>query len=133
MADIPKLFRIILQVSDLDKAAGFYAKLLSSEGRSIRGARYYFDCGPVILALVDPTGEGEKARANPDYVYLSVKDLESVHARASELGCLSREKVHGEKAGDIVRRPWGERSFYVEDPFGNLLCFVDAATIFTGR
>jgi len=133
MADVPKLFRIILQVSDLEKAAAFYAKLLSLEGRSIRGARYYFDCGPVILALLDPTGEGEKARPNPDYIYLSVEELESVHERARELRCLSREKVHGEEAGEIGRRPWGERSCYVEEPFGNLLCFVDAATIFTGR
>ena len=27
---------------------------------------------------------------------------------------------------------WGERSFYVRDPFGNPLCFVDADTLFTG-
>jgi len=30
-------------------------------------------------------------------------------------------------------RPWGERSFYAHDPFGNPLCFVDATTIFTGK
>jgi hypothetical protein len=36
-------------------------------------------------------------------------------------------------AGAIVRRPWGERSFYAVDPFGNKLCFVDRATLFTGR
>ena len=34
--------------------------------------------------------------------------------------------------GEIARRPWGEVSFYVEDPFGNKLCFVDRATVFTG-
>ena len=55
MADIPSIYRLILQVSDLERAAGFYAKLLGTEGRSIRGARHYFDCGPVILALVDVT------------------------------------------------------------------------------
>ena len=35
MANAAKLFRIILQVSDLDKAAEFYAKLLADEGRRI--------------------------------------------------------------------------------------------------
>ena len=36
-------------------------------------------------------------------------------------------------AGQIVVRPWGERSFYVEDPWSNGLCFVDEKTLFTGR
>ena len=35
--------------------------------------------------------------------------------------------------GRIARRPWGERSFYLREPFGNPLCFVDSATLFTGR
>jgi hypothetical protein len=40
--------------------------------------------------------------------------------------------VHGEPAGAICKRPWGERSSYAVDPFGNPLCFVDRATVFTG-
>jgi hypothetical protein len=48
------------------------------------------------------------------------------------LGALSKADVHGESAGDVVRRPWGERSFYAYDPGGNGLCFVDAKTLFTG-
>jgi catechol-2,3-dioxygenase len=133
MADVPRLFRVILQVSDLDKAADFYSRLLGTKGRRIPGARHYLDCGTVILALLDPTRGGEKPKPNPDYVYFSARSLEKVHTRARELGCLSKEEVHGEAAGAIVRRPWGERSFYARDPFGNGLCFVDARTVFTGR
>jgi len=48
------------------------------------------------------------------------------------LDCLAKGIVHGEPAGGIVVRPWGERSFYVLDPYGNGLCFVDASTVFTG-
>ena len=39
MADVPTLFRVVLQVSDLDKAAEFYSKLLDLEGRRIHGSR----------------------------------------------------------------------------------------------
>jgi hypothetical protein len=34
--------------------------------------------------------------------------------------------------GAIARRPWGEESFYASDPFGNPLCFVSSASVFTG-
>jgi catechol-2,3-dioxygenase len=134
MPEAPRLYRVILQVANLDQAAAFYAKLLDNEGRRIpRASRHYFDCGPVILALVDPTAGGESASPIPDYIYFAVGDLEQVHVRARELNSLSKENVHGEAAGEIVIRPWGERSFYVEDPWGNGLCFVDENTLFTGR
>jgi len=130
----PTLYRIILQVDNLDKAEEFYGKLLGDRGRRIpRGSRHYIDCGPVILALVDVTGEGLEPKPLPDYIYFSVSDLESVHQRARELGCLSNEDVHGASAGEIVKRPWGERSFYAYDPWDNGLCFVDEATLFTGK
>ena len=129
----PTLYRIILQVDNLDKAEEFYGTLLDDRGRRIpRGSRHYFDCGPVILALVDVTSESEP-KPLPDYIYFSVNDLEAVHQRARELGCLSTEDVHGASAGEIVRRPWGERSFYAYDPWGNGLCFVDENTLFTGK
>jgi catechol 2,3-dioxygenase-like lactoylglutathione lyase family enzyme len=132
MAD--KLFRIILQVDDLDKAEEFYGKLLDDRGRRIPYAsRHYIDCGPVILALVDPTPGGEEAKPLPDKIYFAVSDLEKVYSRASQLECLSSDDVHGASAGEIVVRPWGERSFYVYDPWGNGLCFVDENTLFTGR
>ena len=133
MSNAPRLFRIILQVTDLDRAAEFYAKLLGDEGRRIpRASRHYIDCGPVILALVDPTAE-EEAKPLPDYIYFAVDKLEPYHSRASELNCLSHEDVHGASAADMVVRPWGERSFYVKDPWGNGLCFVDEKTLFTGK
>jgi catechol 2,3-dioxygenase-like lactoylglutathione lyase family enzyme len=133
MADAPNLFRVMLEVSNLNAAVTFYSKLLGIEGRVLRGSRAYFDCGSVILAILDPTPGDVKPTPNVGDVYFSVKDLESFHARARELGCLSKEEVHDESAGDIVTRPWGERSFYVEDPWGNGVCFVDEKTLYTGR
>ncbi len=128
----PRLFRIILQVSDLDHAEAFYGRLLGDPGRRIpRASRHYIDCGDVILALVDPTAE-EEAKPLPDYIYFAVNNLEQFYDRAKALDCLSDDDVHGDPAGEIAKRPWGERSFYVADPWGNGLCFVDENTLFTG-
>jgi catechol 2,3-dioxygenase-like lactoylglutathione lyase family enzyme len=129
------LFRVILQVAALDAAQPFYERLLGVTGRAVGGGRLYFDCGPVILALLEPSGEGGGApQPNVDCVYFATDELEAVYQRARELGCLDPGTIHGEApAGKIVVRPWGERSFYAIDPFGNHVCFVDQATIFTGR
>lgn len=134
MSDTAVLYRIILQVDDLDKAEEFYGTLLGDRGRRIpRAGRHYIDCGQVILALVNVSAEGLEPKPLPDNIYFSVKDLEAVHGRAKTLSCLSTEDVHGDSAGDIVKRPWGERSFYAFDPWGNPICFVDEKTLFTGK
>jgi uncharacterized glyoxalase superfamily protein PhnB/catechol 2,3-dioxygenase-like lactoylglutathione lyase family enzyme len=130
----PKLFRVALQVADLDQAAAFYSKLLDDNGTRIpRGSRHYFDCGPVILALIDVAHGGEQPKPIPDYIYFAVSNLEQVYERAKALNCLAKDRVHDQNAGEIVKRPWGELSFYVEDPWGNGLCFVDEKTLFTGK
>jgi catechol 2,3-dioxygenase-like lactoylglutathione lyase family enzyme len=128
----PVLFRLAVHVTDLERAVSFYSRLLGIEGRGIGGGRCYFDCGPIILAVLDVSLGAEPPQPLPT-AYFSVADLEAVHARAREMGCLDHAEVHGAPAGAIVKRPWGERSFYAEDPFGNSLCFVDAKTLFTGR
>jgi catechol 2,3-dioxygenase-like lactoylglutathione lyase family enzyme len=123
----------MLEVADLAKAVVFYSKLLGLAGRVQRGSRAYFDCGPVILAILDPTPGGLEPKPNSADVYFAVGNLEEIHAHARELGCLSDEDVHGSPAGEIGKRPWGERSFYVKDPWGNGLCFVDETTLYTGQ
>lgn len=130
----PKVFRIALQVGDLAAAGEFYSRLLDDPGIPIpRGSRHYFHCGPMILALVDVAKGGEQPQPTPDYIYFAVSNLEEVFARAKALDCLATDRYHEQEAGQIVKRPWGEVSFYVEDPWGNGLCFVDETTLFTGR
>lgn len=132
----PRIFRALLQVRDLDTAQRFYASLLGTEGRRVGGGRVYFDCGPVLLALLDPTTDGEtRASPLPEPLYFATSDLHLVYRRAGELGCLAPGLIHNDPknpAGEIIDRPWGERSFYAVDPSGNPLCFVDASTLFTG-
>lgn len=86
-SDVPQLFRLNIEVGDLESAISFY---------------------------------------------FTVSDLEAIHERAGALGCISREDVHDQPAGGILVRPWGERSFYVEDPWRNPLCFVEEGTVYTG-
>jgi len=80
-----RLFRVALEVVDLKKATAFYSRLLAIEGRPVRGGRSYFDCGDVILALVDVSSERKKARSISQDLYFAVSDLEAVHSRASAL------------------------------------------------
>ena len=133
--DGPRIYRVIVPVEDLEKAATFYAELLGLPGQRISGGRHYIDCGGVILALYQPAGDGDEqpARPLPDHLYLAVKDIEAYHARARELGVLSEEVGDGDlPMGEIRVRPWRERSFYARDLYGTPLCFVDDETLFTG-
>ena len=127
--DVPRIYRIILPVSNIERAANFYAELLGLDGDRVSPGRHYFHGGEMILAVLDPRADGNDwdAHPNQDYIYLAVKNLETFHERATKLGGLS------EKMGAIEKRPWGEVSFYMKDPFGNPLCFVDETTLFTGR
>lgn len=134
MSDLA-LFRVIMPVGDLDQAVRFYSALLDQPGMRVSGGRHYFKCGAVMLAVYSPAGDGDstKPRANFGHVYFSTSDLEGCFARAKGVGGLSRETGDGGlPMGEIAKRPWGERSFYVDDPFGNPLCFVDESTLFRG-
>jgi len=128
---IPKIFRVTLEVGDLDAAATFYAELLGDPGKRHPGSRHYFDCGGVILAVIDPTRGGLPPTPGPKSLYFAVRDLDAVHARAARLQALAPYQVHGEPAGEPIKRPWGERSFYVTDAWGNDLCFVEDGTLYT--
>jgi catechol 2,3-dioxygenase-like lactoylglutathione lyase family enzyme len=129
--DIPQLFRLNVEVGDLNAAISFYTNLLGVQGRKQPGLRCYFDCGPVTLQVLDVSSNSQPHPAAKS-LYFTVENLETAFERAKALRCLSREDVHGAPGGDIVVRPWGERSFYAEDPWGHPLCFVEEGTVYTG-
>jgi catechol 2,3-dioxygenase-like lactoylglutathione lyase family enzyme len=126
-----KIFRVTLEVADLERAAAFYAQLLDAPGKRHPGARHYFDCGGVVLALLDVAAGGQSPTPGPKSLYFAVGDVDVVHARAKSLGALAIFQVHGAPAGDVLVRPWGEKSFYATDPWRNELCFVQEGTLYT--
>jgi catechol 2,3-dioxygenase-like lactoylglutathione lyase family enzyme len=132
----PAIFRILLPARNLPRARRFYERLLGIPGRVVAPGRIYFDCGSVILGVLDFSSVPERKRPRPtESVYFSTNQLERVHARAARLRCLAKGVLHGDTRSPLGRpvvRPWGERSFYVEDPSGNSLCFVETGTEFTG-
>ncbi len=132
-----KLFRVILPVTDIEQAARFYGPVLGDEGRRVSPGRHYFDCEGTTLACYDPAADGDSSVAapNPEYLYFAVDDVEAAYARVQEAGGTleSLDDTEVGPMGEIVVRPWGERSFYARDPFGNRFCIVDRSTIFTGE
>jgi catechol 2,3-dioxygenase-like lactoylglutathione lyase family enzyme len=121
-----RLYRVIVPVSDIERAAAYYEDLLGLPGRRVSPGRHYLDCGGTILALFSPREDTDPfdPRSNQGQLYFAVDDLEAVHERALRLGHAVDETIEW--------RPWGERSFYLEDPFANPLCMVDQSTLFTG-
>jgi uncharacterized glyoxalase superfamily protein PhnB len=121
-----QLFRVILPVTNVDDAVVFYSAVLEQPGIRISPGRHYFACGSVILACFDPRADGDAwdSKPNPDHIYFAVDDLDAYFQRVSQ-------RPSGSILRPIETQPWGERSFYSTDPFGNKLCFVDRSTMFT--
>ena len=122
------LYRTILLVPDIERAAQFYGTLLGVPGQRVSPGRHYFDCGGVILACYDPVADGDGKQDgwqfHPlQYLYFAVADLAGMLERANAAGAVIEQPIQS--------MPWGERLFYCRDPFGSGLCFVDAATKFT--
>ena len=129
VADAPSFFRLTVEVGNLDQAEEFYNKLFATKGLRSPGARVYIQAGPVALQVLDVSASSAP-HPGAKSLYFTVKNLQAIHDRARFLGALSEELVHGSPGGEIAKRPWGERSFYAEDPWGNPLCFVEAGTTY---
>lgn len=122
------LFRVVIPVSDLAKGVSFYSELFGTKGTQVSPGRHYFFCGAVTLCVYDSIADGDATVVgpNPTPVYFETSELILLHERA---------KVATGRAdlAPIATRPWGETSFYIDDPFGNPMCFVDSKSVFSGQ
>ena len=124
---------MIVPVTNLEDAVRFYSALFNSPGFRVSNGRHYFNCGGVILAVYDAVADGDReaVRHNAEHIYFAVPDLQAVYTRAVQTGRLSTETGDGKlPMGEIAKRPWGEVSFYLNDPSGNPLCFVDEQSVY---
>lgn len=126
-----QLFRVILPVADIEAAAVFYQQLLGGPaGERVTSGRHYFDCGGVLLACWDALADGDPLNPgpNPGHIYLATTEpLDAVRARAVLAGA-----TPDDFRGEVGSRPWGERSFYARDPWGNRFCVVESGTEYRG-
>jgi catechol 2,3-dioxygenase-like lactoylglutathione lyase family enzyme len=133
---VARLYRVLVPVSDIDAAQRFYELVLGSIGTRVSPGRHYFDCEGTVLACLDPQadGDGYDAKQNPEPLYLAVRDLDDTYQACKRAGAhFAKGSPPGVgPLGEIATRPWGERSFYASDLFGNPLCFVSVDSIFTG-
>lgn len=122
-----QIYRVILPVSNIEEAEKFYSQLFVMDGERVSPGRHYFNLGGVILACFDPAADGDDIvfSPNPDHIYISTSNLETIFNRATKLNCKRID-------GSIETMPWGERCFYFTDPFDNQICIVDEKTKFTG-
>jgi hypothetical protein len=104
------LFRVTLEVADLEIATELDADLFGCGGQRHPGARHYFDRGCVIVAVLDLSRRGMTPTPGPKSLFFGADDADTLHARAERFGVLARYDVHGEPAGVVTTRPWGERS-----------------------
>jgi len=124
-----RLYRVILPVTDIARAAAFWSGVFDTPGDRVSPGRHYFACGGTILACYDPVADGDDVGAGwrhhpSQYLYFAVADLDDVAARLQAAGA--------QDITPIARMPWGERMLYAVDPFGTPISFVDEATLFTG-
>lgn len=130
-----KIYRLTMPSDNIEVSVLFYSTLLGTKGHRVSPGRHYFDCEGTILGCYDAVANGDTRtpRANEDYVYFAVDDIDAAHERARAAGApLDEADVPTVGAlGKVLTRPWGERSFYTRDPSGNPLCFAARNTLFT--
>src|SRR5882672_8091887 len=100
---MPRLFRVILPVTDIEAAKRFYGLVLGIPGQRVSPGRHYFDCGGTVLACYDPVADGdglqEGWKHHPrQYVYFAVSDLDATHQQAMDAGGTIVEGRHPEDA-----------------------------------
>ncbi len=118
----PKLGYVILYVEDLDRALGFYTRVLGFNEKARHPGYAELLTGETILGLVErsfvadhflgqlpPPGQGSSEIA----VVVEREEVDGLYRRAVEAGATALKPP--------ADQPWGQRVSYVRDPDGHLV------------
>ena len=110
----PRLARIVLPSSDIERDGAFYARLLGvgAEPTATGSRRFVLGNGTIEL-----TASEDAARA-ASTLYVSMPDIKAAYASAKESGAAWVDSR-------IRREATGERTFRLRDHSGNTLVFLD--------
>jgi catechol 2,3-dioxygenase-like lactoylglutathione lyase family enzyme len=112
---MPILLRIApeLPVSDLPASIKFYEGKLGFRNVMTMPDYAIVERDGVAVHLFQTAG----AKHSPQSIHVFTDGLDELHAEMRQRGtCLSQE---------IVRKPWGNRDFRVQDAFGNEIKFTE--------
>jgi predicted enzyme related to lactoylglutathione lyase len=91
----------------------FYEKILQQAPEVDGGVDFRFCRGQLTIFQM---GEGEGPETRGLALIYEVNDVDAEYARLNALGIVCRSAP--------TDKPWGVRSFMIEDPTGNLISFV---------
>lgn len=118
MTTVQGVFYVHLQVSDLVRSRAFYAQALGwtlhTDETDVAGL--WFGAGYVVLTAERRAPE-ERVYGGGAAVAVKAGDLDAEHARLS---------AGAAGPSPIETKPWGERSFTIQDPDGYRWVFCQA-------
>ena len=100
---------IALEVSDFDRAVGFYRDILGLEVE-VFAPGHFAQIPSVNISLL---GVGRRVSSKGFHLELVVDDVDAWHERLKEQGATVTSSPKDQ--------PWGTRDFYLKDPDGHLL------------
>ena len=111
---ILRVWDVTFTVSDLERAADFYERVLGLSKKYQFSTYAGFDCGGVEIGLIPGTPAGEQEGA-PCVDFL-VQDVDEAYRTLRERGVRFLKEPHD--------TPWGGRIVLFADPDGNVLQLV---------
>lgn len=106
--------RIVANIAtdSVQEARRFYCELFGLDVLMDLGWVVTLGSGENAVTQMSILSEGGSGAPVPD-LSIEVDDVDSVYARAKELGC---KVIH-----DLRDEPWGVRRFFIADPTGKLI------------
>ena len=113
--------RVLVGAKDYPKCTAFYRELMrfpvQEEWDGSDGRGTLFATGGGVIEVMEDSPHHPAAPPRGVRVSIEVGDADGLHARLSEAGVVPTDP--------LADRPWGHRSFTIEDPSGLPLTFLE--------